>query len=46
MPLPCLFVKIINKILESEKTRGVSSGEISNLSEKENPNQTSDKNKP
>jgi len=38
--------KIINKILESEKTRGVSSGEISNLSEKENPNQTSDKNKP
>ena len=36
--------KIVNKMLESEKTRGVSSGEISNPSEKENPNQTNDKN--
>ncbi|MCK4224465.1 MAG: hypothetical protein KAX39_04740 [candidate division Zixibacteria bacterium] len=36
--------KIVNKILESEKTRGVSSGEISNPSEKENPNQTNDRN--
>ncbi len=36
--------KIVNKILESEKTRGVSSGKISNPSEKENPNQTNDRN--